>query len=101
MFCGRAAVDGTERANEFHQTCRGNGDGKQAKLTSSNTGSPNGARNLNFKTSSCTGPLDGRRDCCRKPRPALQQPGFSCQIASGLRILARFSLLRKSVVPEC
>jgi hypothetical protein len=58
VFCGRAAVDGTERANEFHQTCRGNGDGKQAKLTSSNTGSPNGARNLNFKTSSCTGPLD-------------------------------------------
>ena len=44
MFCGRAAVDGTVRANEFHQTCRGNGDGKQAKLTSSNTGSPNGDR---------------------------------------------------------
>ena len=44
MFCGRAAVDGTVRANEFHQTCRGNGDGKQAKLTSRNTGSPNGDR---------------------------------------------------------
>ncbi len=44
MFCGRAAVDGTVRANEFHQTCRGNGDGKQAKLTSSNTGSPSGDR---------------------------------------------------------
>jgi hypothetical protein len=42
--CGRAAVDGTVRANEFHQTCRGNGDGKQAKLTSSNTGSPSGDR---------------------------------------------------------
>jgi hypothetical protein len=40
--CGRAAVDGTVRANEFHQICRGNGDGKQAKLTSSNTGSPSG-----------------------------------------------------------
>jgi len=39
VICGRAAVDGTVRANEFHQTCRGNGDGKQAKLTSSNTGS--------------------------------------------------------------
>ena len=39
---GRAAVGGTVRANEFHQTCRGNGDGKQAKLTSSNTGSPSG-----------------------------------------------------------
>ena len=44
MFCGRAAVDRTVRANEFHQTCRGNGDGKQAKLTSSNTGSPSGDR---------------------------------------------------------
>ena len=44
MLCGRAAVDGPVRANEDHQTCRGNGDGKQAKLTSSNTGSPNGDR---------------------------------------------------------
>ena len=44
MKCGRAAVDGTVRANEFHQTCRGNGDGMQAKLTSSNTGSPSGDR---------------------------------------------------------
>jgi hypothetical protein len=32
------------RANEDHPTCRGNGDGKQAKLTSSNTGSPSGDR---------------------------------------------------------
>ena len=39
---GGAAADGTVRANEDHQTCRGNGDGKQAKLTSSNTGSPSG-----------------------------------------------------------
>ena len=44
MLCGRAAVDGTVRANEFHQTCRGNGDGKQAKLTNRNTGSPSGGR---------------------------------------------------------
>ena len=44
---GMAAADGTVRANEDHQTCRGNGDGKQAKLISSNTGSPSG---------------DGRRD---------------------------------------
>jgi len=41
---GRAAADGTVRANEAHQTCRGNGDGKYAKLTSSNTGSPSGDR---------------------------------------------------------
>ena len=41
---GMAAADGTVRANEAHQTCRGNGDGKHAKLTSSNTGSPNGDR---------------------------------------------------------
>ena len=42
MILGKAAADGTVRANEDHQTCRGNGDGKQAKLTSSNTGSPSG-----------------------------------------------------------
>ena len=41
---GRAAADGTVRANKDHQTCGGNGDGKQAKLTSSNTGSPGGDR---------------------------------------------------------
>ena len=44
MLSEEAAADGTVRANEFHQTCRGNGDGKQAKLTSSNTGSPSGDR---------------------------------------------------------
>jgi hypothetical protein len=43
---GMAAADGTVRANEFQQTCRGNGDGKHAKLTSSNTGSPSGDRSL-------------------------------------------------------
>ena len=43
---GMAAADGTVRANEFQQTCRGNGDGKHAKLTSSNTGSPSGDRKL-------------------------------------------------------
>jgi hypothetical protein len=42
VYSGEAAADGTIRANEFHQTCRGNGDGKQAKLISSNTGSPSG-----------------------------------------------------------
>ena len=41
---GMAAADGAVRANEAHQTCRGNGDGKHAKLTSSNTGSPSGDR---------------------------------------------------------
>ena len=44
MFSGEAAADGTVRANGTHQTCRGNGDGKQARLTSSNTGSPSGDR---------------------------------------------------------
>jgi len=39
---GGAAADGTVRANEDHQTCRGKGDGKHAKLTRSNTGSPSG-----------------------------------------------------------
>jgi hypothetical protein len=35
---------GQYEPNEFQQTCRGNGDGKHAKLTSSNTGSPSGDR---------------------------------------------------------
>ena len=37
-------VDGTVRANKFHRTCRGTGDGMQAKGTRSNTGSPSGDR---------------------------------------------------------
>ena len=41
---GMAAAEGTVRANQFHQTCWGNSDGKHAKLTSSNTGSPSGDR---------------------------------------------------------
>jgi len=41
---GMAAADGTVRANEFQQTCRGNSDGNHAKLTSSNTGNPSGDR---------------------------------------------------------
>jgi hypothetical protein len=32
------------RANEVHQTCRGNGDGMQAEETRRNTGSPSGDR---------------------------------------------------------
>jgi hypothetical protein len=32
------------RANKFHPTCRGNGDGMQAKGTIRNTGSPSGDR---------------------------------------------------------
>ena len=32
------------RANRFHPTCRGNGDGMQAKETRCNTGSPSGDR---------------------------------------------------------
>ena len=32
------------RANKFHQTCRGIGDGMQAKWTMRNTGSPSGDR---------------------------------------------------------
>ena len=44
MFLGKADVDGKVRANKFHQTCRGNGDGMQAKGTGCNTGSPSGDR---------------------------------------------------------
>jgi hypothetical protein len=40
VYSGKAAADGTVRANEVHRTCRGNGDGTHAKLTSSNPGSP-------------------------------------------------------------
>ena len=42
MFLGKADVDGKVRANKFHQTCRGNGDGMQAKGTGCNTGNPSG-----------------------------------------------------------
>src|SRR5690349_789174 len=41
---GKADAGGTVRANGFHQTCRGSGDGMQAKGNSSNTGSPSGDR---------------------------------------------------------
>jgi hypothetical protein len=34
------------RANKFHQTCRGIGDGMQAKGTICNTGSPSGDRGV-------------------------------------------------------
>ena len=43
---GKADADGTVRANEFHQTCRGIGDGMQAKGTMRNTGSPSGDRGV-------------------------------------------------------
>jgi hypothetical protein len=33
------------RANRFHRTCRGNGDGMQAEETRRNTGSPSGDHN--------------------------------------------------------
>ena len=41
---GKADGDGMVRANKFHQTCRGIGDGMQAKGTRRNTGSPSGDR---------------------------------------------------------
>jgi hypothetical protein len=34
------------RANKFHQTCRGIGDGMQAKWIMRNTGSPSGDRSV-------------------------------------------------------
>src|SRR5450756_292127 len=42
---GKADVGGTVRANQFHQTCRGSGDGMQTSETRRNTGSPSGDRN--------------------------------------------------------
>ena len=39
---GKAEANGMVRANKFHQTCRGIGDGMQAKGTIRNTGSPSG-----------------------------------------------------------
>src|SRR5260370_41923122 len=39
---GKAEVGGTVRANKFHQTCRGIGDGMYAKWIMRNTGSPSG-----------------------------------------------------------
>ena len=39
---GKAEADGIVRANKFHPTCRGIGDGMQAKGTKRNTGSSSG-----------------------------------------------------------
>jgi len=39
---GKAEDDGRVRANEFHRTCRGIGDGMQAKGIRRNTGNPIG-----------------------------------------------------------
>src|SRR5258708_35957402 len=43
---GKAEANGIVRANKFHQTCRGIGDGMQAKGTMRNTGSPSGDRSV-------------------------------------------------------
>src|SRR5258708_36559666 len=43
---GKAEVGGTVRADKFHQTCRGIGDGMQAMGTIRNTGSPSGDRSM-------------------------------------------------------
>src|SRR5258708_33263250 len=43
---GKAEAGGTVRANKFHQTCRGIGDGMQAMGTRRNTGSPSGDRSV-------------------------------------------------------
>jgi hypothetical protein len=45
-FRGKAEADGIVRANKFHPTCRGSGDGMQAKGTMRNTGSPSGDRRM-------------------------------------------------------
>ena len=39
-------ADGIARAYKFHQSCRGSGDGMQAKWTIRNTGSPSGDRSM-------------------------------------------------------
>ena len=39
-------MDGRVGADKFHQTCRGIGDGMQAKGTIRNTGSPSGDRGM-------------------------------------------------------
>ena len=40
----KAEAEGTARANGFHQTCRGSGDGMPAEETRGNPGSPSGDR---------------------------------------------------------
>jgi hypothetical protein len=42
MVSGKVEANGIVRANKFHQTCRGIGDGMQAKWVRRNTGSPSG-----------------------------------------------------------
>src|SRR5258705_5621822 len=43
---GKAEANGIVRANKFHPSCRGIGDGMQAKGTIRNTGSPSGDRRM-------------------------------------------------------
>src|ERR1700746_4177663 len=43
---GKDEANGIVRANKFHQTCRGIGDGMQAKGTMRDTGSPSGDRSV-------------------------------------------------------
>jgi hypothetical protein len=43
-FRGKAEANGSVRANKFHPTCRGIGDGMYAMGTMHNTGSPSGDR---------------------------------------------------------
>ena len=44
MNPGKADDGGTVRADRFHRTCRGSGDGMLTKGTRRNTGSPSGDR---------------------------------------------------------
>jgi hypothetical protein len=54
----KAEADGIVRANKFHQTCRGIGDGMQAKGIMRNTGSPSGDRGMDQ--------LAAREEKCRR-----------------------------------
>jgi hypothetical protein len=42
--CSIHGDDGAVRANQFHRTCRGSGDGMQTEWIRCNTGSPSGDR---------------------------------------------------------
>src|SRR5271154_925580 len=66
-FRGKAEANGIVRANKFHPTCRGIGDGMYAMGTMRNTGSPSG-------------------DCSMDQLATRERQGRPCGMAEGLAV---------------
>jgi hypothetical protein len=72
---GKAEANGIVRANKFHPTCRGIGDGMQAKGTMRNTGSPSGDRSMDqLATRERLAGLTGMAEKLVVPAPVQKSP---------------------------